>query len=251
MRYLKRGLECNQKVVMLDNYGGPEPAWAELRTMGVAVDDFIKSGQVAIFSLRTCTSLFCCNNSCNESFLQLSYMVADEFYLKGGNFDPERVQSEFKATVEAALAEGYSALRVIADVSSGRLLEEVQLFHTLARHEATVNTMLSQLKFIAACMYNCKAFKPDLLTSILQTHPYAVLDSSQNATENIYYMNPQQYLAPPEQIAHHVLEQMVKNIQRHEALISELSLRNQALEKALKQAEEATRAQSTFLTIAR
>lgn len=222
--YLKRGIDLNQKVVYFGDINGMDVVWSYLREQGVDVDACARRGQVA-------------------------YAPAAEVYLTNNTFDPHKMRDFVGAAVDAAVKEGWPALRATGEMSWA--LRGFKGSDLLLEYEALLNDIIPGKKIVAMCQYNVSMWHPSMLTCVLQTHPMALLDKQTDLIDNIYYMKPEEFLAPREQVPFHVLRQWLTNLKNHQALISQLTQRTQDLECALKRAEDATRAQAAFLAIAR
>lgn len=222
--YLKRGIELNQKVVYFGDINEKDVVWSYLREQGIDIEECTRRGQVA-------------------------YAPATEVYLTNNVFDPQKMRAFSIAAVDAALKEGWSALRATGEMSWA--LRGFKGSNRLLEYEALLNTVIPSRKVMAMCQYNVNLWHPSMLTCVLQTHPMALLDKQTDLIDNIYYMKPEEFLAPKEQVPFHVLRQWLTNLKNHQALISQLTQRTQDLECALKRAEDATRAQAAFLAIAR
>lgn len=124
-----------------------------------------------------------------EDLDQLVILFERETYTQGGHFDPDRVIALLIAETQKALDEGYSALRVMGDMSwaitggSGteRLLE----------YEAKLNRdFFPKYPCTAICTYDRWKFGPGTIKGILLTHPLIMRG------ERIYHHHP----IPPEDL---------------------------------------------------
>ncbi|MFH1035522.1 MAG: MEDS domain-containing protein, partial [Pseudomonadota bacterium] len=104
---------------------------------------------------------------------QLFILDASRYYLHRGCLYPDRIIKKNKAAVQAALAEGFTGLRSVADASWAayhpleweRLEEyELRLFQDFfPRYPAT-----------AICLYDKQLFKPSMLEMVQRAHPLLI-----------------------------------------------------------------------------
>lgn len=91
-KFLKRGLQRNQQVLVLDSNQTNESILARLRTMGVCVEDFVARGQLLCYHAAT-------------------------FLLDDRSFDQDKLQDFFCNAVNEALKKGFVAVRVAVGMS--------------------------------------------------------------------------------------------------------------------------------------
>ncbi|MCA1832167.1 MAG: MEDS domain-containing protein [Actinomycetota bacterium] len=98
-------------------------------------------------------------------------LVADPYtdFLGGGAFDPEAMFTMFRAQMDAARAEGWDGLRVVADmdwlIPTGATTEEVVAF------EARLDSVVHELGATVVCAYRAETFDADAIDGIAAVHP--------------------------------------------------------------------------------
>lgn len=161
----------------------------------------------------------------------------EQAYLEHGSFHPDWMFTFWKEATEAAMSEGFSALRATGETEwvlrGGRGLErwmeyESRLTHTLAESNCS-----------ALCQYNRKLFPPELILDVIRTHPTVVYGGT--VCRNLYYVPPEEFLGT-NQTAREV-ERLLTNIQERERV--EDALREQLTER--KRAEEELRRSEAYL----
>lgn len=108
-----------------------------------------------------------------EASGQLLLIEAVEFYLQDGIFEPDRTLDLVHTVLEDSRSEGYSTIRVAADVSwlgEGRV--------DAARwedYEARLTHAVSPLPLVVVCQYDQRQVSGELLVTALHTHPSVIL----------------------------------------------------------------------------
>jgi signal transduction histidine kinase len=116
-------------------------------------------------------------------------------YLKGGKFDPQTMIDFLRSAQSQALADGFSGLRVVGEmtwalgpeVGNDRLIE----------FEALLNDFMANSRSIILCQYNRSRFDPAIIHDVLRTHPTAIIGDL--VCPNPYYEPPELVLSPDEQ----------------------------------------------------
>lgn len=158
--FIRHGLEQRQKVICIEDGQRQDAVIVDcLRDDNVDVVAYAKRGQLVILG-------------------------ADETYIQGGFFDPERMIDAFMLQIESALAEGYPAIRVAGQASwAARGYRGAE---RLIEYESKVNALLPWDKLIAICQYDIRLFSPGVLINVLHTHPFRIEGTSVH--ENLYYL---------------------------------------------------------------
>lgn len=104
---------------------------------------------------------------------QLLILDAARYYLHRGCLNPERILKKNKAAVKAALAEGFTGLRSVADVSwvAYHPLE----WERVEEYEMLINQELfPHYPVTGICLYDQQLFQPSLLQMVERTHPLMI-----------------------------------------------------------------------------
>lgn len=104
---------------------------------------------------------------------QLLVLDSARYYLNRGSLDPERIVKKNKAAVRAALVEGFTGLRTVADVS-WVAYQPLEWDH-LEEYETLINQELfPHYPLTAICLYDRQLFQPSLLEMVERTHPLMI-----------------------------------------------------------------------------
>jgi hypothetical protein len=112
-------------------------------------------------------------------------------YLKRGRFEPEQAIDFFTKASAKAQADGFRALRGGAEMSwqlSGDPGSE-----QLVLYEALLNGAFPHHEVLGICQYNMERFTPEVIKSVLYTHPIAVIGGL--VCENPYYKPPKEFFS--------------------------------------------------------
>lgn len=146
---------------------------------------------------------------------QLTVLAAKDAYLTDGEFVPEKMIQLLRDATDAALAEGYPALRatgemtwaLAGDPGSERLVE----------YEALLNNFFPGSGCIAFCQYDRRRFDSEMLLDILHTHPKVLFGTDGYDNSDMYYVPPDAFLEADRQSA--VLDQRLLNLSRRQPLV--------------------------------
>lgn len=100
---------------------------------------------------------------------QLQVTSAEESYLADGAFDPEGALRGWERAIDQARAEGYSGLRVAADM--GWTVRHAPGVEVLARYEAQANHVFSGGYAMALCCYDRRLLTTAELERVAAAHP--------------------------------------------------------------------------------
>jgi hypothetical protein len=117
---------------------------------------------------------------------QLVILTRDDAYLREGVFDPDSMIALLRADTERALAAGYSALRVTAEMTW--MLRAPPCPARLSEYETRLSEFLAGSKCLAMCQYDQRRFTPGVLLGVLRTHPIAIVGTAMY--DNFYYIPP-------------------------------------------------------------
>lgn len=110
---------------------------------------------------------------------QLVVLDYDDVYPGESVFDPYHMIALLRAETKQALTEGYSALRVIGEMTWG--LRGLSGSDRLIEYEARLNEFLQPavavggIQCLVMCQYDRRRFDPALLLDVLRVHPMVVI----------------------------------------------------------------------------
>lgn len=104
----------------------------------------------------------------------LRLITADEMYLAGGVFEPERLLRDFSHAIPAAVHDGFPALRIAGEMSW--ILQRKPGTDRVMEYEGCVEMMLRASAALALCFYNRRLIPAELLDDALAKHPLAGVD---------------------------------------------------------------------------
>jgi len=113
----------------------------------------------------------------------LAFSRAEEIFLAGGTFDPDRVINWIEKECERTLAQGYNALRITGEMTWS--LKGESDLEKLVKFESRLNNLLQSSRCFSLCQYDKRRFKPDILSGILNAHP-VIIDGTL-LYENFFY----------------------------------------------------------------
>ncbi len=120
------------------------------------------------------------------------FLNKTKLYYQNNVFDLDFIVSFLIATIENALTEGYSGLRITGDMAGSDNIKYG--LEKAIDYEVRMNQeIFSKYPIIALCRYNINRYDTDLIKNILKFHPYIVWEN--RIHENPYYIFPEEYLA--------------------------------------------------------
>jgi len=122
---------------------------------------------------------------------RLEFLTAEETYLKGGHFDPQRMISFLDSAESDAMAQGFTGMRGSGEMtwySSKKPGAEA-----LMEYEAKVNQRYPRSSMNLLCQYDETAFDAGVLLDAIRTHPRMVLRGE--VCPNPYYVSPEDFLS--------------------------------------------------------
>jgi anti-anti-sigma regulatory factor len=110
------------------------------------------------------------NSPAQQRLRELAVIAADPYVdvFGRGEFDPERMFAMFRQQAAKALEEGYSRLRVAADMDS---LLPIACRDEALRFEVLLGRVVSEVDATVLCAYRRTSFMPDTILGMLCTHP--------------------------------------------------------------------------------
>ena len=121
---------------------------------------------------------------------QLTLSTCEETYFRDGRLDPEAVLDMLDATLRAARAEGRS-VRTCGEMNW--IARDPSLSRRAMEYEARVNQFLPTFECTLMCVYDLADMPATLITDILATHPYAILNGQLHV--NPWAVEPKDYIA--------------------------------------------------------
>ncbi|MCU4801167.1 MEDS domain-containing protein [Halobacteria archaeon HArc-gm2] len=164
--YLVQGLRRGERCMCLLEAASKDAVLAGLRRTDVDVDAALDTGA-------------------------LTFHTVEETYLRDGQFDPDDMVAFYADVIDEATRE-YEALRIAATV--GWLLEESTSTADFMAYESKVNDLFHGEDCIALCQYDRSRFPPEVLGTVIQTHPHLVYDNT--VCHNVYYTPPEEFFGP-------------------------------------------------------
>jgi len=156
--FVAQGLRQQEKVVLITDELTESATVSHLDLVGIDLQSNIAPGQ-----LRTLTTL--------QTFLHQGY------------FNPPTMLAWLQMETRRAEAEGYSALRVVAEMTWA--LRRVEGSERLIEYETELNAFLSGHKCRILCQYDGHRFGPAVLQHVMTTHPTVVVGCA--VCHNPYY----------------------------------------------------------------
>ncbi|HEX2077081.1 MAG TPA: MEDS domain-containing protein [Longimicrobium sp.] len=145
-------------------------------------------------------------------------------YLRDGTFEPEGMVEFLRELAEAALARGFSGLRITGEMTWALGAETG--CDRIVEYEALLNQYFPGSHALAICQYNRERFSADVIYDVLRTHPKAILGEA--VCPNLYYEPPELVLGGSSMP--HKVEWMVSQLKRARA--SEQALQEASQEKS-------------------
>lgn len=166
-RYLKIGFERKEQCLYICEETTPALMSARLQAHGVDVPAAIKAGALLLVEGAVVRQTL-------------------------GGFTPEAMITFLAQSEQKALAAGFTALRLGADMSWLRQdnIEPAMIFI----YESLLNTLLFERKIVGFCQYSTVDYKAELLIAAAETHPLLVYTDV--VCDNFYYVPPEEYLKP-------------------------------------------------------
>ncbi|MGC9516220.1 MAG: MEDS domain-containing protein [Methanomicrobiales archaeon] len=179
--YIIQGLENNEKIVYILDKHTKNTVKTYIQDMDLDANSLIESGQFVFLS-------------------------TGESYILDGHFHPDSMITLLQNSLDVALQEGYSALRVTGEMSW--ILKGLKGSEKFIEYESKLNQFFPGKKCIGLCQYNLTDFNNNLLLDVLLTHPKVAL--ADKIYKNIYYIPTSQYHA--NNLPYSTFETWIKNL---------------------------------------
>jgi PAS domain S-box-containing protein len=158
-RYLREGLERDQRVVYIVDQHTGETVLGYLREDGIDPVPYLESGQLALLGVS-------------------------DTYMAGGVFEPEAMIALLRGETARAIEDGYSALRVTGEMTW--VLRGLPGAERLIEYEALLNGFFAGSKCMGLCQYDMRRFDAETLLGVLSTHPVVVIGAE--VYDNFHYV---------------------------------------------------------------
>lgn len=122
---------------------------------------------------------------------RIEFLTAEETYLKGGAFSPERMVALLDSMERDALAEGYSGVRGAGEMTW--CSSKAPGAKALMQYEALLNQRYPRSTMSLLCQYDENRFGADLLLDAVKTHPRVIIKGE--ICSNPYYLQPDEFLS--------------------------------------------------------
>jgi KaiC/GvpD/RAD55 family RecA-like ATPase len=154
--YLQRGLEQGDCCVYIADERTPQTVVDEIRAAGLNIDQLVPHGAMQVLTKY-------------ESFLRYA------------RFEPRLMFEFLEKTARTAARNGFSGVRVSAEMSWALSTGCEQLIE----FEALSNEYLKSWNMTMLCQYNLSRFTPQILEDILRAHPCVQVE--QRTCDNVYF----------------------------------------------------------------
>jgi DNA-binding CsgD family transcriptional regulator len=101
---------------------------------------------------------------------QIEFIPGYQWYLRGEEFDPQRITGGWHAKLDEALARGFDGMRV----SGNAFWFETGLWTTFREYEAELDRSLAGRKMIVLCTYSLKASRAVDVLDVARTHNFSI-----------------------------------------------------------------------------
>lgn len=145
--FVREGLAAGDQVWCLPEPGAQRAVLRLLTRDGLSADESVERGQLAV-------------------------RASDEVYLSGAAFDADRIVGEFAALVDAALADGYGGLRVVADM--GWITRAGVPTEQVLDYEESLVELFAARPVAGMCQYDRRAFCAGRLERLAAVHPLVI-----------------------------------------------------------------------------
>lgn len=163
--FLKEGLDNNDEILNILESTSFENHYHRLTQVGIPVAEKLKNKQLKVLS-------------------------ADETYLNGGNFAADKMYNLVEQALIASKNDGYDSIRACGDMTWA--LRGLPGTDQLIEYEARLNELTPKHSCSLICMYDLNRFSSTVLSDILATHPYVVLNG--HLYKNPNYVEPVTFL---------------------------------------------------------
>jgi signal transduction histidine kinase len=189
--YLKAGLERRQRCLYVADENGAAPVLNALRIGGIDVDRYVGSRTLIVAGKQ-------------------------QTHIRNGRFDPDWWIRFLAQTADEAVADEFSGLRILGEMTWALGADTAP--QSLIEFEAKFNQLAHDDDVSGLCQYKRNQFSPELILSIIRTHPVVVYGGI--VSKNPYYVPPEELLQPNQ--ASREVERLLDNILTWQQSISQL-----------------------------
>ena len=101
---------------------------------------------------------------------QIEFIPGYQWYLRGDEFDPQRITGGWHAKLDEALARGFQGMRV----SGNAFWFETGLWTTFREYEAELDRSLAGRKMIVLCTYSLASSRAVDVLDVARTHNFSI-----------------------------------------------------------------------------
>ena len=164
---------------------------------------------------------------------QLMFWDKKDSYSKDGSFDPDLMVDTLNKLAEEAVSEGFNGLAITGEISW--VLNIEQGFEKIIEYEWKINEyVFTNSRISALCRYNTSKFTDEMIISIIELHPFIVLNG--RVHENPFYIPSKGYLS--NNVRKYQVDEMLKNIVKFENSKSEFNILLNAKNQEIKDNQE-------------
>jgi PAS domain S-box-containing protein len=150
---------------------------------------------------------------------QIEILPYDEWYLKGGTFDSQRVLDGWVEKLKRALEKGYEGLRL----SGNTFWLEKERWHSFTDYEEAINNIIGKYKMMALCTYcldKCNAVE---IVDVIRNHEFAIVkkEGKWELFENSRYKITKNSLAESERRFRQLYNSMNEGLAQHDMVYDE------------------------------
>jgi len=189
--FLRAGLERQERCLYVADENSAAAVLDALREAGTDVDRHLRTGAMIVTGKQ-------------------------ETYLKAGRFDPDSMISFLSEIRREAGNCKFSGLRILGEMTWA--LEQDTAPDSLIEYEAKLNYFVRDHAVRVLCQYHRDRFSPELILSVVRTHPVVVYGSM--ICKNPYYVPPDEFLKPNQ--ASREVERLLNNLRTWEHSVAQL-----------------------------
>lgn len=167
-KFLLAGMQAEERISCFSEKVNGPALKVLLEAEGIPYDEAVRSGALALNGTR-------------------------EVYYQQGHFDPERMLALLKDYHTDSLAQGYSHVRVIGEMTAD--IEEISGGDRLLEYESRVSLLLRDHPITTVCQYSAHDFSGSMIMDVLKVHPYMVVRGA--VVHNPFFIPPEEFLGLP------------------------------------------------------
>jgi hypothetical protein len=161
--FIRQGVAAGEKIVYVVNLETAAQLKAMLAAAALDIESLIARGQLVILTAR-------------------------DVYLRDGEFDPDKMLARLREETDAALAQGYPALRITGEMTWA--LDGEPGSERLVEYEAKLNHFYPGSKCVGMCQYDRRQFDAELLLDVIHTHPRVLYGREALDNSCMYFVPP-------------------------------------------------------------